>query len=178
MEACERDQELLDIQQLVQSEAVNIRTLIQQLKPLDFDPRHLVDFLAGMIERYKYDTGIAAKFVCDIRDTPFPPHICREVASIIQEALVNVARHSGAKNVLIKLALHEGAWILTIDDDGRGFEFSGRFSHSDLEEARRGPLIIRERVRAIGGELLIDTRPGRGARLEIKIPQQEQPTIA
>jgi signal transduction histidine kinase len=178
MEACKRDQELLDIQQLVQNEAVNIRTLIQQLKPLDFDPRHLVDFLAGMIERYEYDTGIAAKFVCDLRDIAFPPHICREVASIIQEALVNVAKHSGAKNVLIKLALREGAWILTIDDDGRGFEFCGRFSHSELEEARRGPMIIRDRVRAIGGELSIDTRPGRGARLEITIPRQGQATIA
>jgi len=178
MEACKRDQELLDIQQLVQNEAVNIRTLIQQLKPLDFDPRHLVDLLAVLIELYKYDTGIAAKFVCDLRDTAFPPHMCREVASIIQEALVNVAKHSGAKNVLIKLALSEGAWILTIDDDGRGFEFCGRFSHCELENGRRGPLIIKERVRALGGELSIDTRPGRGARLEIKIPKQEQPTIA
>jgi signal transduction histidine kinase len=176
IEACERDQELREIQQLVQSEAVNIRNLIQQLKPLDFDPRHLVDFLAGMIERYKYDTGIAANFVCDLRDTAFPPRLCREVAAIVQEALVNVAKHSGAKNVLIRLALHEEAWILTIDDDGRGFEFCGRFSHSELEEARRGPMIIKDRVRAIGGELSIDTRPGRGARLEIKIPRQEQAT--
>jgi signal transduction histidine kinase len=39
-------------------------------------------------------------------------------------------------------------------------------------------LIIKERVRAIGGELSIDTGPGRGARLEIKIPRQEQATIA
>ena len=92
--------------------------------------------------------------------------------------LVNVSKHSGAKNVLIRLALDEGAWILTIDDDGRGFEFCGRFSHSELEEARRGPIIIKERVRAIGGELSIDTRPGRGARLEIKIPRQEPATIA
>ena len=174
----ERDRELLDIQQLVQDEAANVRTLIQQLKPLDFDPRHLVDFLAGMIERYRSDTGIAAKFVCDLRDVALPPHICREVAGIVQEALVNVARHSGATNVLVRLGSHEGYWILTVDDDGRGFEFCGRFSHSDLERAHQGPLIIQERVRAIGGELSIDTRPGRGARLEIKIPQQELHAIA
>jgi len=174
----ERDRELLDIQQLVQDEAANVRTLIQQLKPLDFDPRHLVDFLAGMIERYRSDTGIAAKFVCDLRDVAFPPHICREVAGIVQEALVNVARHSGANNVLVRLGAQEGYWVLTVDDDGRGFEFCGRFSHSDLERAHQGPLIIHERVRAIGGELSIDTRPGRGARLEIKIPQQEMHAIA
>jgi len=174
----ERDRELLDIQQLVQDEAANVRTLIQQLKPLDFDPRHLVDFLAGMIERYRSDTGIAAKFVCDLRDVAFPPHVCREVAGIVQEALVNVARHSGATNVLVRLGAQEGYWVLTVDDDGRGFEFCGRFSHSELEHAHQGPLVIHERVRAVGGELSIDTRPGRGARLEIKIPQQELHAIA
>ncbi len=63
IDARERDQELLDLQELVQTEAMNIRTLIQHLKPLDFDPRHLVEFLAAMIDRYRYDTGIAAKFV-------------------------------------------------------------------------------------------------------------------
>jgi signal transduction histidine kinase len=178
VDARERDQELLDIQQLVQDEAANIRSLIQQLKPLDFDPRHLVDFLASMIERYRYDTGIAAKFVCDDSGVALPPHICREVAGIVQEALVNVRKHSGARNVLIRLGYQEGAWALTIDDDGRGFEFCGRFLHSELESARRGPLIIKERVRAIGGELSIESRPGRGARLEIRIPKKEQPTVA
>ncbi len=168
----ERNQELLDIQQLVQNEPVNIRTLIQQFKPLDSDPKRLVDALAGMIERYKYDTGIAAKFACDLSETSFSPHICREIAGIVQEGLVNVTKHSNAKNVLIRLTSHEGDWILSIDDDGRGFPFSGRFPHCELEESHRGPLIIKERVRAVGGELIIDTRPGRGARLEIKIPQR------
>jgi len=178
IDARERDQELLDIQQLVQKEALNIRTLIQQLKPIDFDPRHLVEFLAAMIERYRDDTGIAAKFVCDASDMMMPLGISREVAHIVQEALVNVLKHSMARNVLVRLGSQDGGWILTIEDDGRGFEFYGRFSHSELEDSRRGPLIIKERVRAIGGELLIDTRPGHGARLEIKIPRQEQDTIA
>jgi signal transduction histidine kinase len=178
IDARERDQELLAIQELVQTEAMNIRTLIQHLKPLDFDPRHLVEFLAAMIDRYRYDTGIAAKFVCDASDLMMPPAISRDVARIVQEALVNVQKHSMAQNVLVRFGSYNGGWILTIEDDGRGFEFYGRFSHSELEDSRRGPLIIKERVRAIGGELSIDTGPGRGARLEIKIPRQEQATIA
>ena len=83
-----------------------------------------------------------------------------------------------ARNVLVRLSSQDGGWILTIADDGRGFDFYGRFSHSELEHSRRGPLIIKERVRAIGGELSIDARPGHGARLEIKIPRKEQATIA
>ena len=166
----EREQELLEVQQLVQNEAANLRQLIQQLEPLDFDPRHLTGFLAGMVTRYRQDTGISAQFVCDVADVSLPPAACREIAGIVREALVNVRRHSGAQNVLVRLSRHPGAWMLTIEDDGHGFQFSGRFSHVELDEFRRGPLVIKQRVRAIGGELTIISQAGRGARLEIRIP--------
>ena len=174
----DHQQELLDIQELVQNEASNLRRLMQQLKPLDFDPRHLVDFLTGMIERYRYDTGIAAKFVCDSREVSVPAPTCREIAGIIQEALANVLKHSGAENVLVCLKSQADAWLLTVDDDGRGFEFSGRFSDAQLGQIRRGPAIIKERVHAIGGELSIESKPGQGARLEIRVPKLAVPSLA
>jgi signal transduction histidine kinase len=166
----EREQELLEVQQLVQNEAANVRHLIQQLEPLDFDPRHLVDFLASMVTRYRQDTGITAQFVCDVSQVNLPPATCREIAGILREALANVRRHSGAQNVLVRLEHQHGGWLLVIEDDGRGFEFSGRFSHAELEENRRGPLVIKQRVRAIEGELTIISKAGHGARLEIKVP--------
>ena len=59
-----------------------------------------------------------------------------------------------------------------MDDDGHGFPFSGRLSHAELEERRLGPLTIKERVRALGAELSIDTAPGRGARVEVLLPRE------
>ena len=174
----EREQELLEVQQLVQSEAANVRNLIQQLEPLDFDPRRLVDFLAGMVTRYRQDTGITAQFVCDVPSVNLSPLVCREIAGILREALANVRRHSGAQNVLVRLGRHRNGWMLAIEDDGRGFEFSGKFSHADLEESRRGPLVIKQRVRAIDGELTIISKPGQGARLEIKVPDLARASIA
>jgi signal transduction histidine kinase len=176
--AGEREQELLDIQQLVQNEAANVRNLIQQLEPLDFDPRHLVDFLSGMVTRYRQDTGIGAQFVCDVAEVNLPPPICRELAGILREALANVRRHSGAQNVVVKLARQRSGWTLTIEDDGRGFEFAGTLSHAELEESRRGPLVVKQRVRAIGAELTIVSKPGQGARLEIKVPDLARASIA
>lgn len=167
----EREREMLEIQELVQHEATNIRTLIQQLKPLNFDHRRLVDFLSGMIERFRYDTGIAAKFVCDVGEVRLPPQVCREVAGIVQEGLANTLKHSGAEKVLVRLGPGAGRWILTIEDDGRGFEFSGRLSQTDLEKSRRGPSVIKERVRTLGGDLTIESKPGQGSRLEITFPQ-------
>jgi signal transduction histidine kinase len=174
----ERNQELTDIQQLVQNETANLRALIRQLEPLDFDPRHLLDFLSRMIEQFRYDTGIEAIFVCDLAEVAFPARICRELAGIVREALANVLKHSAAQNVLVRLALQTDACVLTIEDDGRGFEFSGRMSYGELKSSRRGPLVIKERVRAIGGELTIESTPGQGARLEIKFPRQVESRIA
>jgi signal transduction histidine kinase len=174
----ERRGELLELQELVQKEAANLRTLLQQLKPIDVDPRHVVDFLSGMIDRFRYDTGIAAQFVCDVPDLSLPPSTCREVARIVQEALANVLKHSGAANVLVWLGSNQGRCKLTIEDDGRGFEFAGRFDHVTLEKLRRGPSVIKERVRVINGQISIESRPGQGARLEITFSQVSPSSIS
>jgi signal transduction histidine kinase len=59
---------------------------------------------------------------------------------------------------------------LTVEDDGRGFGFSGRLSNVELETTGKGPAVIRERVRLLAGELAIESTPGHGARLEVRIP--------
>ena len=174
----EREQELLEVQQLVQNEAANVRDLIHQLEPIEFDPRHLVEFLSGMVTRYRQDTGIGAQFVCDSPQVSLPPATCRELAGIVREALANVRRHSGAQHALVRLSRQQGGWMLTIEDDGRGFEFSGRFTQAQLEESRRGPLVIQQRVRALDGELTIVSKAGHGARLEIKVPDFSRASIA
>jgi signal transduction histidine kinase len=76
------------------------------------------------------------------------------------------------------LARQQGGWVLVIEDDGRGFSFSGRFTHVQLEEDRRGPLVIKQRVRAIEGELTIISKAGQGARLEVKVPDFARASIA
>jgi len=71
--------------------------------------------------------------------------------------------------VLVRIERQDGLWALTIDDDGQGFGFAGRLDLAALDAERKGPLVIKERVRAAGGRLTIDSRPGHGARLEILI---------
>lgn len=161
------------IQQLVHEQVASLRQLIHQIKPLDFHPRQLLDFLATMVEKFR-ETGIAARFVSDLNEVLVSPEVGREVARIVQEALVNVHKHSGAHNVLVRFAAENGNWKLIIEDDGRGFTFSGRLSNAELDESRQGPLVIKERVRSIGGELTIESYAGRGARLEITFPQKAQ----
>jgi signal transduction histidine kinase len=83
-----------------------------------------------------------------------------------------VRKHSAAGHVLVRFGSRDGYWKLEIDDDGCGFPFCGRLSQTELDSARKGPLVIKERVRSVGGELAIESTPGRGARLEITIPRK------
>jgi two-component system, NarL family, sensor histidine kinase DegS len=88
--------------------------------------------------------------------------------------LVNVRKHSRAKQVLVRLNAGNGCWNLTIEDDGSGFPFSGRLSHSELDILGKGPVVIGERVRLIEGELTVESSPGQGSRLEISVPQRQE----
>ena len=65
--------------------------------------------------------------------------MCRELARIVQESLVNVRKHSGARNVMVRLALRAGNLQLTVEDDGRGFPFSGTMSEAELDATGKGP---------------------------------------
>ena len=164
-------EEMARLQRLLHHEILNVRELMLQMRPLELDPQRLLEFLAETVDRFQRDTGITARFVSELDEVPLPPRVCRELARIVQEALVNVRKHSGAHNVLVRLGSHNGCWRLVVDDDGSGFPFSGRLSQAELDADRRGPLVIKERVRSIGGELAIESTPGGGARLEISLPQ-------
>lgn len=162
--------ELERIRDLLREQTFDLRALMQHMKPLDLTPKQLLDFLADTVERFRRDTGIQATFVSELEEVELPPRLCRELARIAQEALVNTRKHSGATKVLVRFASSEGKCSLIIDDNGKGFDFMGRVTLDYLDATRRGPQVIKERARAIGAELIIESLPGQGARLEIVVP--------
>jgi signal transduction histidine kinase len=163
-------QELGRLHTTLRQEGARLRDFMQQMRPLDLDSDKLVDALADFVQRFERDTGIGARFVTQLDRVALTPRACREVARILEEALVNVRRHSGARNVYVRLSTVNGDCRLSIDDDGCGFPFRGRLSQADLDASRKGPMVINERVRQIGGALTVESDPGRGARLEIAVP--------
>ncbi len=164
--------ELTQIQQIVHHEILNLRELMRQMRPVEVDPGKLLEFLAAMVDKFRRETGIAATFHSDQPDLALPVNTSREVARLVQEALMNVLKHSDARRVLVRLSSQDGDCKLVVDDDGRGFDFVGRLTQAELDAAHKGPLVIRERVRSIRGQLTIESYPGRGARLEIQFPQK------
>jgi signal transduction histidine kinase len=155
---------------ILRQEVVSLRSLIQHGKAAEFPHERLIDALAEMVERFEHETGIAARFISKVDHVALAPRACHEVTRIVQEALVNVRKHSGARNVVVRFASVDGSCVILIEDDGRGFPFAGRLSQDDLEETHAGPWVIKERVRLLGGELTVDSDPGQGTRLEIAVP--------
>jgi signal transduction histidine kinase len=165
-------EELSRVQGLLREEVLNLRELMQQMKSLDVDSKKILGLLGDTVERFQRETGISARFVSDVGELDMPQQVCRELTRIVQEGLVNVRKHSHAKQVLVRLGAHDGKWKMVIEDDGAGFPFTGRFAQAELDAMGKGPVVIKERVRLLAGELTIESNPGRGSRLEIEIPQK------
>jgi signal transduction histidine kinase len=168
--------ELQRIQGLMREEVLKLRELMQQMKTLDVDARKILSVLSDTVERFQRETGIAARFVSEIDPQRMPQNVCRELARIVQEALVNIRKHSGAKHAFVRLSGMDGIWTLVVEDDGAGFPFSGRLSQADLEKQGKAPAVIKERVQLIAGELTIESNPGRGSRLEVSVPYTQDMT--
>jgi signal transduction histidine kinase len=167
-------EELGRIQGLLREEVLKLRELMQQMKSFDVDSKRLLGLLGDTVERFQRETGISARFVSDVEEVDMPQEVCRELTRIVQEGLVNVRKHSGARKALVRLGVSDGVWKVVIEDDGSGFPFSGRFTQSELDTMGKGPVVIKERVHLIAGELTIESNPGRGSRLEISVPQKRE----
>lgn len=165
------DGELRRIQGLLREEVLKLRELMQQMKSIDVDSRRFLTVVADTVERFQRETGISARFVTDIERPEMPGKVCRELVRIVQEGLVNVRKHSQARHALVRLSESPSQWSLTMEDDGKGFPFSGRLSQEQLEALGKGPVIIKERVGLIAGALTVESNPGAGARLEIRVPR-------
>jgi signal transduction histidine kinase len=162
--------ELGRIQNLLREEVLKLRELMQQMKSAEVDARKLPAFLRDAVQRFQRETGITARFLLDVDEIRLPAPVCRELARIVQEALVNVRKHSGARQVMVQLVEAGEKWTLTVEDNGTGFPFAGRISQAEFDSTGRVPAIIRERVRLIQGELTIESKPGQGSRIEVLVP--------
>ena len=163
--------ELGRIQGLLREEVLKLRELMQQMKSIDVDSRRFLSVVTDTVERFERETGISARFVTDIEKLEMPDRVCRELLRIVQEGLVNVRKHSRARHALVRLGSNPSQWSLTMEDDGKGFTFSGRLSQDELDQMGKGPMIIKERVRLIAGTLTVESNPGTGTRLEVKVPR-------
>ncbi len=162
--------ELANLEKILQQETQEFRRLVSDLRPLRVDSADMRELMLGFAERFRNEAGIATDLFIEDRNLRVPEHVCRELFQIYREALHNIKKHANASHVVVKLGQDEAKVFLVVDDNGRGFSFSGRFTSEELDRLRLGPISIKERTRSVGGMLTVESNPGHGARLTVEIP--------
>jgi len=155
---------LLDDAQSITDGALNtVRDLSHLLHPALLDdlglPAALDWYLTGFGKRH----GITVELLSERMDERLAPEIEAALYRIVQEAMTNVAKHACAAVAIVYLRRVDDAVLVTIEDNGVGFEPG---------QARRGLGLIgiRERVAHLQGTVHVDAAPGRGTRLTIRLP--------
>ena len=147
----------------------DIHRMIVNLRPSVLDDLGLAAAIRWYADRHLAKAGIAVRCEVGELEERLPPEIETATFRIVQEALSNIARHSGAETVLVRGTVEHGQLAVEIEDDGRGFDLSAIVTGPDT---LRGVdlLGMRERVDILGGSLTIESTPGAGTRVAFSLP--------
>jgi signal transduction histidine kinase len=153
---------------IAESTLQNVRDLSQLLHPSMLDDFGLPEAVSAYLRSFSKRTGIRTQLTHERMDDRLSPEIEVCVYRIVQEALTNVARHSGASSCTVSLVRREGMLHLTIEDDGRGIDATA----ARAADARRrlGLIGMRERAQALAGSFLIENRHEGGTRVTVRLP--------
>lgn len=166
---------LLAIERAIALEQRELRSFIAALKPFTASLQRQSGTAArlhSLVERTERQWKLPVVLRLNPPDLTLGEATEQAVSLILNEAIVNAARHAHPSRVSVEVTGAEGRLRLVVVDDGRGFPFQGRYDHQRLAEERIGPVSLRERLSAMGGALTIESTHA-GSRLEITIPLSE-----
>ena len=156
-----------DMLGLLDTTVAATRRIASDLRPLLLDDLGLVPAIEWLTHNFSQRHGVPCKLSLD-EDVELVEPYATAVFRIVQESLVNVAKHAGASRVDVRIARTAAAVVLEVTDDGAGFSLDAPRKTSSL-----GLMGLRERARLLQGTVDIDTAPGRGTRLRVAIPVPE-----
>jgi len=157
-------EDLKEVQEIAQSTLNNIRTLSQALHPVLLEEAGLESTLDWYIPTVSRQAGLRLHY--EKTGQPFPVETSAgvHIYRVLQEALNNVSRHSGASDAWISLRFSSDSLELEVEDHGKGFV---------AEKSQRGIGLVamRERAELIGGTLVISPHPQGGTKVRLQIPR-------
>ena len=167
--ACSRELEaqLEGIRALLAATSRDVHKLIYDLRPSLLDDLGLSAAIRSCAHNSLDAAGVEVHVEIAGQEKRLPPEVEIALFRIVQEAIVNIARHAHAESVYVSLEFKEKSVAVQVEDDGSGFDFSQGFSPTG---AGVGLLGMKERTELLGGVLTIETKPGEGTRVSVEVP--------
>jgi len=161
-------QQLRQLEEMAGQALGNMRHLVNELRPALLDDMGLSAALRHHIKNFQSFSGIVTTLTMGKNYHRLPENVETILFRIIQEALTNVARHAQAQNAWVDLNCDNETAVLSVKDDGLGFYpqpiLNGK---SDRGVGLMG---IQERVNLVAGELYLESEPGAGTTLTVRVP--------
>ena len=167
-------QEVNKFREIVLSALNGVIGIVQDLRPTLIDDLGLTAAIKSLLASHLGEAGINYFINTEgVKDKRFGPMVEITLFRIIQEAIVNVARHAKALNVFVLFKIVNDTVHVDIEDDGEGFDL-GVIFHSDTQEMKDrrglGLMGMKERVGLLKGKFEIFSQPGSGTKIHIQIP--------
>lgn len=171
-EVARLEAELSEMGRLADEAYHDVREAILGLRESARAPGGLAEALGEYLEKFSRQSGVATRLTARENDSfDLPPRIEIQLVRVIQEALTNVRKHARAANAWVELERHDGGVRVSVGDDGQGFEPSSAEGQTDRGY---GIATMRERLAGIGGQLAIESAPGRGTVVVATVPMAPQ----
>ena len=165
-------EDLRQLQGLAVGQIRDLRAFLHSMRPVDVDGANLVATARRAAESFQKETGIPVTFLGTSTPVGLPQEMTLEVLQILRETLHNIQKHAGATRVAVALEKTDRGLEISVDDNGQGFAFAGTYTLEELELLKLGPASLKRRARAINADVVLESRPGRGAGLKFRIPLQ------
>jgi PAS domain S-box-containing protein len=157
---------LEELREGLQETAEGVRRIARGLRPPALEDAGVVTALQAHIRNLFEDQDISSSFDAGVVDQYLDEDAKLVLYRVIQEALSNVLRHSGASSVNVTIQPEEAFIVAVVEDDGSGFD-----ARATPDEGGLGLVGMKERAASAGGTVRIDSRPGKGTRVRLSIPQ-------
>jgi len=158
--------ELQEVQGIAQSTLDNIRSLSQALHPVLLDEAGLVSTLDWYVPTVERQTGLVLHYEKSGDIYPVGASAGVQIYRVLQEALNNVARHSGAKEAWIRVRFDTVTLILEVEDHGKGIRPAEG-------QTGIGLVAMRERAKLLGGSLKVSPLPTGGTLVHLEVPREQ-----
>ncbi len=158
-------QHLHKIAEIASEVSSDIHNLSHELHPSKLDSLGLVAAVGGFCREFLMQYGLHIQFTHNQMEGRIPKDVTLCLFRIVQEALRNVVKHSNAADARVDLTCHGDRIELSVSDSGVGFNPGSNKQFTGI-----GLISMRERLRLLGGQLVIESEPSRGTRIHARVP--------